>query len=266
MYIVHLSFYGTGVHGWQIQKNTPDTFQEYLRKAFVKIFKSNEIPNPCGCSRTDVDVHALEFIATIRAVIDIPCEALEKGLNSLLPHNIRVKKVERVHGFRDARALVSGKHYRYLIYTGPILPPFLHSLVWHSRYGLDTAPMRKAAAHFVGTHDFASFQAADACVKTTVRTIHDIRVSRHGHIVMIDVKGDGFLKHMVRIIAGTLVEVSKKRIHPDEIPSIIHACDRHHAGLTLPGKGLYLYKLFKSEDEIAEYAFPDFHEGMIWEI
>jgi len=117
--------------------------------------------------------------------------------------------------------------------------------------------MQEASVFFKGTHDFKSFQASGSNVSTTVRTIYDIQVKSNKNFVVLDVKGTGFLKHMIRIIAGTIVAVGKNKIHIEEIPKIINAKNRDFAGPTLPGKGLFLVKLFKSEDEIKDYIFPD---------
>ncbi len=265
MYIVHLSFYGSGLHGWQLQPNDI-TFQQYLRDAFIKIFKSRNIPNPYGCSRTDADVHALHFIATMPEIIVMDGESLKKGLNSLLPKNIRVWKVEKTEGFKDARDLVFGKHYRYLIYENEVLPPFLYDFVWHSRYALNLEKMKLAAAFFEGKHDFASFQAAGASTKTTERTIFQLKVERTGKIITIDFVGDGFLKQMARSIAGTLVAVGRNKLKPEDIPEIILKKDRDVIGQTLPGKGLYLYEVFMNESELENYTIPAFSTDFIWNI
>jgi len=267
MYIIYLKFYGYKIHGWQIQAGELETFQLFLRQAFERIFKSKKIPNPCGCSRTDADVHALEYIATMRRVIDIPAHALQKGLNSLLPPNMRVVKVETADEFMDGRDLVFGKHYRYLIYQAESVSPFVNSLVWQSRYPLDLEKMQKAVPYFLGTHDFTAFSAADTDVKTKVRTIYDMKIERHGKIITIDVTGDGFLKQMIRIIGGTLVEVAKHKIAPEDIPLIIDSKTRSNAGSTLPGKGLFLYKLFRSVDDLKSYKIPGFSPAeMFWDV
>lgn len=265
MYIVHLSFYGKGIHGWQLQPNDI-TFQKLLRDAFIKIFKTRDIPNPYGCSRTDAAVHALHFIATMPEIIVMDGDSLKRGLNSLLPKNIRAWKVDRVDGFKDARALVFGKHYRYIIYENEVLPPFLYDFVWHSRYALNIDKMIDAARCFEGLHDFASFQAAGASTKTTERRIFQLKVKRTGRILTIDFVGDGFLKQMARSIAGTLVSVGKNKIEPERVPEIILAKDRDLIGQTLPGKGLYLYELFMSESELHNYVVPSFSPGFIWNI
>ncbi len=265
MYIIYLCFYGYKVHGWQIQAGSLETFQLILKEAFIKLFKTDDFTNPSGCSRTDADVHALEFISTVKAVVNIPCESLKKGLNTILPPNIRVIKVEKEETYRDARDLVFGKHYRYLIYRGENVSPFFNSLVWHSRYELDIEKMKECIPYLIGTNDFTAFSASDSCAKTKIRTIKDMRINQYGSFIAIDVTGDGFLKQMIRIIGGTLVEAGKNRLAPEQIPSIFESKDRTKAGATLPGKGLYLYKLFRKPEEIDAYKIPDFSpDEMFW--
>jgi len=242
------------------------TFQYYLKKAFQHIYKREDIPNPTGCSRTDADVHALEFVATMQNLLDIPEDGMKSALNSFLPPNIRVTKVEKEDGFRDARALATGKHYRYLIYNSSVLPPFLFPFVCHITYMPDIDMMKKAAPYFIGKHDFAAFMGRGSNIKSTERTIYDVKVEKVGNIIVIDVVGDGFLKHMVRIISGTLISAGIGRIMPESIMEIIASKDRHTAGRTLAGKGLYLYKLFKTVEEVQLYKIPPFSVDMLWKV
>lgn len=263
MYILHLSFCGADFHGWQIQLNAR-SIQQTLRNALVRMFDTEEFTNPSGCGRTDQGVHAIEFIATVKAVRELPTDNMRMGLNSFLPRSIRVMKVERVDGYRDARALVVGKQYRYLIARTDALSPFLEHLVWQSVYPLDIAPMRACLPHLTGTRDFKSFQASNTEIEETVRTIHRIEIQEQGPFVVIDVVGDGFLKHMVRILCGTLVAAGKGRIAPAELPAILAARDRSGAGETLPGKGLYLYRLFRDEETLRNATIPPFSTDMLW--
>lgn len=263
MFVLRLSFRGTGFHGWQMQVGVP-TIQQTLRAAIERIFDTDQFPNPSGCGRTDEGVHAIDFIATVKAARDIAPDNLRMGLNTLLPRSIRVLSVERREGYRDARTLVAGKHYRYIICRTEVLSPFLDDLVWQSRYPLDIEPMRAAAAHLVGTQDFKSFQASNTDVTETVRTIYHASLQERGPVIVIDVIGNGFLKHMMRILCGTLVSVAKGRIAPDDIPSILAARDRSYAGETLPGKGLYLYRLFENESSLRAAEPEIFSPDILW--
>lgn len=262
MYLLTISFCGKNYHGWQFQENAV-SIQGILKNTLSGIFKK-DCPYPSGCSRTDTGVHALEFIATVPALQNIPPDSLKKGLNSLLPDDIRILNVEKKDVFQDGREFVFGKHYRYLICTKPVSSPFSSDFSWHSAYDIDVHKMEKALPHFIGTHDFATFMASGSDVKTTVRTIRKARIIQTENHIVLDFTGDGFLKHQIRIISGTLVSVGRGKIHPDEIPSLLEAKNRNLVPHTLPGKGLFLYKLFKSTEEMLSYDFPDTFEGMIW--
>ncbi len=263
MYILHLSFCGAAYHGWQIQSDVP-TVQGTLHEALKRILDAPDLSPPSGCGRTDEGVHAVEFLAAVRAVREIPPDNLRLGLNSLLPPDIRVMAVERVSGYRNARTLVVGKHYRYLICRTDTLSPFVEHLVWRCHRPLDVAAIRAALSSLLGTHDFKSFQASNTDVEETVRTIHHAAVTETGPLLAIDLVGDGFLKHMVRIIAGTLVEMGRGDRPPEAMSDIIAVRDRSCAGVTLPGKGLYLLKLFREEKDLKDYAIPPLSTDLIW--
>ena len=195
---------------------------------------------------------------------NIPPENFKKGLNSLLPDDIRIIKVEKAEGNRDGREFVAGKHYRYMICTKPAASPFAADFSWHSGYTLDIAKMKEAIKHFVGIHDFATFMAAGSDVKTTVRTIQKAKITEFDGYLALDFSGDGFLKHQIRIMAGTLASVGRGRIEPYDIPRLIEAKNRNLVPHTLPGSGLFLYKLFRTPEELIDYEFPDSFEGMVW--
>ena len=262
MYILTLSYCGKRYHGWQIQKNA-NTVQAELHKALFRIFKKNT-QHPAGCSRTDTAVHALHYVATVSRIIDIPPENLKRGLNSLLPTDIRIIKVEVADGFLDARKIVFGKHYRYLIFADQTISPFTQDLMWHSAYPLDISAMNTAAQAFVGKHDFATFQASGTDITYTVRSIYHASVTQSGKYIMVDWVGDGFLKHQVRTMTGLLVAVGRGKVSPDDIPAIIEAKNRDAAATTLPGKGLYLHTLFRKEGEAEKYIPPTSFQEMIF--
>jgi tRNA pseudouridine38-40 synthase len=262
MYVFRIAFRGSGYHGWQYQENA-ESVQGVLKKVLSEIFKG-DVPFPAGCSRTDTGVHALEFVATFPQIHKIPPDSLQKGMNSLLPDDIRVIGVEERDGFVDGRALVAGKHYRYLICLKNVASPFASDLCWHSVYDLDIAAMHKAVNYFIGTHDFSGFMSTGSEVATTVRTIRKAEITVKGDYLFIDFAGDGFLKHQVRIMSGTLVAVGRKKLQPDDVPVLMKSCDRSLVPHTLPGKGLYLHKLFKSVEEMEKYEFPQTFQGMTW--
>ncbi len=263
MYLLHLSFCGAAYHGWQIQRDVP-TVQGTIHEALKRIFDAPDLPPPSGCGRTDEGVHAIEFLAAVRAVREIPSDNLRLGLNSLLPADIRIMAVERVSGYRNARTFVTGKHYRYLICQTDTLSPFVEHLVWRCHRPLDVSAMRASLRHLIGTHDFKSFQASNTDVEETVRTIYHAAITETGPLLAIDFVGDGFLKHMVRIVSGTLVEIGRGERTPEEMPDIVTARDRSRAGATLPGKGLYLFKLFRDADEPKNYVIPPLSTDLVW--
>ena len=144
------------------------------------------------------------------------------------------------------------------------MSPFASDLCWHSSYDMDVSSMREGIKYFTGTHDFAGFMSTGSEVSTTVRTIRKAEITVKGDYMFIDFAGDGFLKHQVRIMSGTLAAVGRKRLKPDEIQQLIKACARSLVPHTVPGKGLYLYKLFKSVEEMENYEFPATFQDMIW--
>lgn len=262
MYVLTISFCGKNYHGWQFQTNAV-TVQGILKKALCSIFKK-EVPFPAGCSRTDAGVHALEFLATIPKLHDIPANSLKKGLNSLLPEDIRVLNIEERDGFRDGRELVFGKHYRYLVCNRETPSPFASKFSWHSPYKLDLPAMEEGIAHFRGTHDFTSFMASGSDVKTTERTILKAEIVKSGDYLFFDFLGEGFLKHQIRIMCGTLIGVGKFKMLPNAIPELIKAKNRELVPQTLPGKGLFLCKVFRTVKEFESYSFPQNFENMTW--
>ncbi len=264
MFVLRLSFNGAFFHGWQSQPNVR-TVQDELKLAFSKIFKcKKEIPFPSGCSRTDTGVHALDYISTMPEIHPIPPENLKKGLNSVLPEDVRVREIKKTNGYKDARALAAAKHYRYVIYTGDTRTPFNAPFSWHSAYGLNIEAMKSAASHFIGEHDFSAFCATGSSVKTTKRKVYALEITPAENYVFINITGNGFLKHMVRIISGTIVQVGRGKIDPDHIKDIISDCDRQKAGATLPGRGLYLEKVFSSEKSAEKAVFSREHGSFIW--
>ncbi len=264
MYVISLSYNGQRYHGWQVQPNA-DTVQAELHRVLSRIFKTDTLPYPSGCSRTDAGVHALEYVATTRAIRNIPPDNLVRGLNSLLPRDIRVHSVTRTDTFRDARSLVVGKHYRYIVFNGSVSSPFSSPFSWHSPYPLDVQHMNVAARAFEGTHDFSGFQASGTDVTHTVRTIYRATVSRVDDFILLDWIGDGFLKHQVRTMSGLLVAVGKGKISAETVSEIIASRDKSLNADTLPGKGLFLFKLFGNNNEMKRYSIPKEFYRILWQ-
>jgi len=166
--------------------------------------------------------------------------SVQRALNMRLPEDIRiVDVVEAAVGFH-ARFHATGKSYRYRMVTAPVLSPFDRLFAWHVPWPLDVAAMHRAAAHLSGTHDFASFQANGTTITATTRTLERLTLTDLGGELRLEAEGDGFLRHMVRIIAGTLMEVGAGHRSPESVPEIIAARSRDAAGKTAPPQGLTL--------------------------
>lgn len=236
-----LQYDGTAYHGWQTQENAV-TVQATVENAIKKL--SGARPQLSGCGRTDTGVHAKKYICNFKSETTIPCDKLPYALNSQLPDDIVCTSAEYTDMNFDSRKSAKGKTYTYLIANSKYRNVFYTSRAWHYRYELDIDKMRKAARHFLGTHDFIGFAASGFTVKTTVRTITDIKIDTDGDIIGISVTGNGFLYNMVRIIAGTLVFAGNGKINPDDIPEIIASKERKRAGITAPACGLYLTEVF----------------------
>ncbi|MEN6313533.1 MAG: tRNA pseudouridine(38-40) synthase TruA [Clostridiaceae bacterium] len=236
-----IEYDGTAYHGWQSQINAT-AVQDVVASAVSSL--TGENCSVTGSSRTDTGVHALGQVCNFHTNSPIPADKFAYALNTLLPEDIVIRKSEDVPDGFHARFSARGKKYRYLFYNSVFPSALLRNRAFHVYYPLDIAAMHKAAGCFTGTHDFAAFSAAGGSVKTTVRTITEAAVVRDDELVGFTVAGDGFLYNMVRIIAGTLVEVGFGRIKADDIPEIIDSCDRKRAGRTAPAHGLYLVEVY----------------------
>ncbi|OGQ23031.1 MAG: tRNA pseudouridine(38-40) synthase TruA [Deltaproteobacteria bacterium RIFCSPLOWO2_02_FULL_44_10] len=240
-----IEYDGTNYVGWQIQKNGI-SIQELIQTALQKI--TAEKGNLLGASRTDSGVHALAQVATYQTESSISGEGLMKAANSLLPNDICVKKIEEVadhfHPIKSAKS----KTYTYVILQSPVHAPLLLHRVWHIRKPLDLRAMRKALTYFVGKHDFRSFMAQGSSVKTTTRrltkaSLRVIKTYPHAPLLQLTFQGEGFLRHQIRNMVGTLVEVGEGKRTPDSIKVILKKRDRKSVGRCAPACGLYLVKI-----------------------
>jgi tRNA pseudouridine38-40 synthase len=232
-----LAYDGTDYVGWQRQTNGISV-QQLVEDAFVPL--TGTAPTVAGASRTDAGVHALGQVASVTLDVEYSASAIQRALNIRLPPDIRVVgSVDASPGFH-ARSHAKGKTYKYRMATTPVMSPFDRRYVWHAPEPRDLDAMRRGASAFLGRHDFASFQARGSSILDTTRTItrFDL-VERPGELVF-DIEGDGFLRHMVRAMVGTLAEVGTGLRTPDSIASMIAARDRRSAGPTAPAAGLTL--------------------------
>jgi tRNA pseudouridine38-40 synthase len=232
-----LEYDGAPFCGWQRQ---PDrrSVQGEVETALYSIL-GHEV-TLTGSGRTDAGVHALGQVASFTTPTDRAASAVRNGLDALLPAEIACVHAEEVPIAFDPRKDAHWKHYRYRWVNRPSRSPLRARQADHVRGPLDVAAMASAASHLVGTHDFTSFRAVGSSVETTVRTILSARVSAHDDEVWLDVVGTGFLRHMVRIVAGTLAQVGAKRRPPDDLRDALAAMDRARAGPTAPPHGLVL--------------------------
>jgi tRNA pseudouridine38-40 synthase len=236
-----IEYDGSNYHGWQSQINA-SAVQDVIEDA-IKRLTGDECAIT-GSSRTDAGVHAYGQVANFYTGSSIPAEKFSYALNSLLPKDIVVKEALEVSSDFHSRYSAKGKKYRYLIHNSLFPSALLRNRAFHVAHTLDIDEMRKAASCFKGTHDFTSFKAAGSNVKSPVRTITDISLEIQENIIVFEISGDGFLYNMVRIIAGTLVEVGIGKVKHDSIPAIIESYDRKKAGKTAPPQGLYLVEVY----------------------
>ena len=232
---------GTNYSGWQIQPNGL-AIQQVLEEALATML--GEFVRVYSSGRTDAGVHALGMVAAFRTEKQLPLRAFSDGLNSLLPNDIAIKDAVEAPLAFNPRADAKSKHYRYTIYNGGRRSPLARHRSWHLRGALDLERMQAAAAHFIGEHDFAAFRAANCAAKTTVRRLFSVSVVRDEESIIVDVHGSGFLKNMVRIIAGTLAAVGQGKINPAVVPELFASGDRASAGSTAPPQGLCLMEVF----------------------
>lgn len=239
-YLLKIAYDGTEYHGWQVQPNGI-TVQGVLCNALSNMCKSKI--SVTGCSRTDSGVHANEFYCHFDSNLEIPVTAYIKGLNAVLPKDISVLDCVRVERDFHARYSAKGKNYIYRFYDGEVANPFYTRYALRVPQKLNIDLMNEFCYRLVGTHDFCGFSSSKRTVTDTVRTITECKVYRDGDFTVLSVTANGFLYNMVRIIAGTALEVSLGKIDPKETENILKSKNRDSAGATLLPHGLYLNKV-----------------------
>ncbi len=253
---LHIAYDGTDFHGWQIQPQMR-TVQGELISAIAKLHNCDTADVAFqGASRTDAGVHALGQVASLEMHPDRDVWDYVRGLNAMTGDDITVNHAEVAPDRFNARHDSRGKLYRYVIWNHRFDHPLTRRTHWNVREPLDIAPMREAAAQMLGEHDFSSFRASDCQAKTTVREINEIELipfDENG--IAIEVKGTAFLKNMVRIMVGTMVDVGRRVIDPDTVSRIIDSQDRSQAGTTAPARGLSLVEVFYPEHPWAEQPY-----------
>ncbi len=244
-----ISYDGTRFVGWQRQA-AGGSIQGLLEDALARFEGGPVVVH--GSGRTDAGVHALGQVASVRMTSVHPLDAVARGLNACLPPDVRVTDIQEVAADFHARFSARSKTYRYQLQTSVIASPFERAYVWHVPEALDVDAMRVAAHALVGTHDFAAFQSTGSDTTGTVRTISQSAIGERvvegwqdstASLLVYEVSGDGFLRHMVRAIVGTLVEVGRGQRPVTSIAALLAGGTRSQAGITAPPQGLFLVRV-----------------------
>ena len=244
-----IEYDGTAYGGWQRQKNAP-SIQQTIEEALERALGCS--CRVIGAGRTDAGVHAYGQVAHLDIETKIPADRFSYILNQKLPDDIRIvqswQAAENFHARRDA----IGKHYRYTIYQAPHASALERNSSVHVPQQLDVKKMQQAAQVLIGEHDFSAFRTVGSNIVGTVRTVYRLEVQQQGQHIHIDIWGNGFLYSMVRIIAGTLIEVGKGKIPVQEMQSILDSKERARAGATAPAKGLAMCEVFYRTEEVGK--------------
>jgi tRNA pseudouridine38-40 synthase len=240
-----IAYDGSGFSGYQIQLKTR-TVQLELLRVLKELHKGQQV-EVVASGRTDSGVHATGQVIHFDTPFTIPKDSWMRALNVRLPQDIRVHDIEEAAPDFHARYHADGKIYRYKWTRSKIISPFTRHHLVHVPQAIDISRMQQAAQALLGTHDFSSFCAANTNVVDKVRTIWRIDFEEHGEELHMVIEGSGFLYNMVRIIAGTLLEVGLNRREPEELAGIVAARDRDAAGKTAAAHGLYLEKVHYSK-------------------
>jgi tRNA pseudouridine38-40 synthase len=235
-----LEYDGTEYVGWQRQLNGKSV-QEVVERALGELLGAEVSIEAAG--RTDAGVHALGQVVAFDAPRTLPVTAYLRGLSALLPEDVSVVGAVEVPQDFDPRRASQGKRYRYLVSNRPLRSPLRRRTHWQLFGPLDVQAMAEAAKPLLGTHDFSAFRAANCEALTPRRTLREVTVSAVGDVVVFEVEGTAFLKHMVRNIVGTLVEVGRARQPVAWVAEVLASRDRALAGPTAPAQGLVLVEV-----------------------
>lgn len=236
-----LEYDGTNFAGWQVQANGLSV-QAVVEEALARVLGGKVRLVSAG--RTDAGVHARGMVAHFHTETDLPLSAFREGVNRYLPGDIAVRAAEEVPDDFHARYSARGKWYRYTLYLGQMRSPLADRTSWHVRAPLDLQVMAQAARTFVGEHDFTAFRTTGCAARTTRRRIFSLDLVREGPFLFIDVKGDGFLRNMVRIMVGTLVEIGREKRPAEEVARLLRGGASLRSGPTAPPQGLCLMEVW----------------------
>ncbi len=239
-----VAYDGSRFYGWQRQEGFP-SIQQALEDALEALLGEHVVVH--GSGRTDTGVHALGQTANFHADTRLDDRRLLLALNAHLPEGVAIRRLETCRADFHAQKAAHGKRYLYLVWMGPVRPPFARFLSHWTPEELDVTRMRRGAAFFVGEHDFTSFASRGSPRKSNVRRISAVHLRERRERLSIVVQGDGFLYNMVRAMVGTLIEVGRGKLAPDAIAEILRSRDRRLAGPTAPATGLYLLRVLYRE-------------------
>ncbi len=240
--VLTLEYDGTRYVGWQVQPNGPSV-QAEVERALATLHHAPRRVTAAG--RTDAGVHARGQVVSFAEPEPLPLRAYVLGMNALLPPDVAVRAARLEPDGFDARRSARGKRYRYRIENAPTRSPLSRLRAWQHFQPLDVSSMRAAAAHLVGRHDYAAFRASDCASRHAVREVRRLEIlGEPGGRIEVVVEATAFVKHMVRNIVGTLVEVGEGKRAPAAMPALVESRDRTRAGPTAPPQGLYLDEVF----------------------
>jgi len=237
---VVVAYDGTAFSGWQRQPGVR-TVQGCLEEGIRALLGEEVFVR--GAGRTDAGVHADGRVASLALASRIPPHGFLRGLNARLPTDVALLDVAEAAPDFDARFSARGKVYRYTVWNHMVRSPRHARIAWHVRRVLDVAAIRQAAAALVGEHDFRAFRASDCERRTTRRLLRRLDVDRQGALLTFDVEATAFLKNMVRILVGTLVDIGRGQLGPDAIARMFETGDRAAGGITAPPQGLTLLRV-----------------------
>lgn len=236
-----VAYLGGGFQGWQRQDGVR-TVQEVLEGALVKL--AGEPVRVRAAGRTDAGVHARGQVVSATFTSRVTPEKIVLALGSQLPVDVSVVRADVMPEGFDAKAFSVGKRYVYRVHNAAWNDPFRAATSWHVRQALDVEAMRAAAAHFLGEKDFESFRSTHCDAAHARRFLWRAQIDEEDHLISFEVRGNAFCRHMVRCLAGTLVDVGRGRFHPDDIPRLLDARQRALAGVTAPPEGLTLEEVY----------------------
>jgi tRNA pseudouridine38-40 synthase len=235
-----VAYDGANYAGWQVQPDKP-TIQGAFEATWQRL--TQESLRVTAAGRTDAGVHADGQVASFALASRIPPHGLLRGLNSILPADVALVEVAEAAADFDARFSARGKVYRYTVWNHMVRSPRHARTSWHVRRALDMSLIRTAAAALVGEHDFRAFRAADCERRTTRRILRRLDVDRQGALLTFDVEATAFLKNMVRILVGTLIDVGRGLLPPDAVARMLETGNRAAGGMTAPPEGLTLLRV-----------------------